>query len=460
MPVFTDYPTTKQTSLNDLLGSISGVQQFQQQQQLMPLALRKAQAETTLAEETLQPNISSKKSESEKLRLEAEKAGVDLNQHYANISRSAYGGLLTDPDFINGNSDKMVEKLNHAHKFLVQSGVPENRFSMRDDLVDLAKKNPKEAYQMLKNGIQQGQSVSTQGTQLNQAPSFVNQGNVITPVYTSPYQGATTNTNQQYQMGLPPGSIDTIDTDPVSGAKIVVTRNSQGQVIGSRPAAQPSQSGYTNIQPGETTSSIANMQDERTSAKLAAQGSASAINNIDTALKYLPLAQTGKYSEALSGLQSAFGNIAGSTKEELAASARDIVQKNIADLALQKNAALGGKFVASLEGAQNSLAEAGKNPTAIVKSLEQLRPLIQHAQYYQQGLENAIAKHGGDVQIKRKFDNEMIKTFDPQALMAYNAYQRGGKTGLDQFTKNMSATQKAQIFDNISKYSKLINGDV
>ena len=45
MPVFTDYPTTKQTTLSDMLGNISNLQTFQQQQQLMPLQLEKAQLE-------------------------------------------------------------------------------------------------------------------------------------------------------------------------------------------------------------------------------------------------------------------------------------------------------------------------------------------------------------------------------------------------------------------------------
>jgi hypothetical protein len=45
MPVFTDYPTTKPTTLSDMLGNISNLQNFQQQQQLMPLQLERAQLE-------------------------------------------------------------------------------------------------------------------------------------------------------------------------------------------------------------------------------------------------------------------------------------------------------------------------------------------------------------------------------------------------------------------------------
>jgi len=50
MPVFTDYPTTKQTSLNDILGPLSSMQQYQQAKQLNPLQLQKAQLELEQAQ--------------------------------------------------------------------------------------------------------------------------------------------------------------------------------------------------------------------------------------------------------------------------------------------------------------------------------------------------------------------------------------------------------------------------
>ena len=51
MPVFTDYPTTKQTSLNDILGPLSSMQQYQQAKQLNPLQLQKAQLELEQAKQ-------------------------------------------------------------------------------------------------------------------------------------------------------------------------------------------------------------------------------------------------------------------------------------------------------------------------------------------------------------------------------------------------------------------------
>jgi hypothetical protein len=219
------------------------------------------------------------------------------------------------------------------------------------------------------------------------------------------------------------------------------------------------------ISPGENEATIEGFQADRTAAKQSAASAAPALNNIQTVRKFLPLAQVGKYSEAISGMQSVLGNLAGSTPEEKAASARDIIQKNIADLASQKNVALGGKFAADLNAAQESIASAGKNPTAILKSMQQLEPLVQHSVNYQQGLEKAIIKNGGNIQVKRKFDNEMIDAFDPQAMMVYNAfksdaYKSGDTKEFDDLTKGMSETKKREIATKMQRYNALVNGDI
>jgi len=155
-------------------------------------------------------------------------------------------------------------------------------------------------------------------------------------------------------------------------------------------------------------------------------------------------------------MQSVLGNLAGDTAEEKAASARDIIQKNIADLAAQKNIALGGKFAADLNAAQESIASAGKNPTAILKSMQQLEPLVQHSLNYQQGLEKVISKYG--IQKKRQFDNEMIDAFDPQAMMVYNAYKSGDTAEFKNLTEKMSETKKREIANKMQRYNSLTNG--
>ena len=169
----------------------------------------------------LQPKIEAGKAESKKKVLEAEKAGVDLQQHYANITRGTYGGLLTDADFINGNKEGIKKKLDQTKQYLHDIGVPEiNGGKAHNDLVSLVDEDPKQAIQMIRNGVQQAGSNTEQFTQANRAPTPVSTGQGTQFVPTSQYQGAQQNQFVQGQIpigtkqvaqpgdasGLPPGT--------------------------------------------------------------------------------------------------------------------------------------------------------------------------------------------------------------------------------------------------------------
>jgi hypothetical protein len=126
---------------------------------------------------------------------------------------------------------------------------------------------------------------------------------------------------------------------------------------------------------------------------------------------------------------------------------------------LQKNAALGGKYAASLNGAMESLAKAGKNPTAIYKAMQQLRPLIEHGKNYQEGLEKTIDNYKS-IQVKRLYDNAMIDAFDPVAINAYNAYKSKNEKDFKEITSGMSKEQQAELGAKMMKYQKLLKGDL
>jgi hypothetical protein len=184
------------------------------------------------------------------------------------------------------------------------------------------------------------------------------------------------------------------------------------------------------------------------------------LQNIDTILKYLPMAETGKFSEARQGLQSILGNVAGSKPDEMAAAARDIISKTINDLAIQKNAALGGKFASSLEAAQSSLASAEKNPTAIIKSMEQLRPLLQNITNYSVGLDKAIEKSPIKQYVKPEFDTAFNEAFDMKALTFKSAFEQG--KDLKKYAKenNISLVEQEKLLNKIQAYDYLSNGDL
>jgi hypothetical protein len=257
-------------------------------------------------------------------------------------------------------------------------------------------------------------------------------------------------------------------TDPISNQPIYEVRDKQsgrliGQLIKAPEQKQPA--GFATaptIPAGESAETGATYQAQINTAREAAIPSKTAVNNIDTILKFLPLATTGRGSEAFAGLQSIVGNVAGSKPEELAAAARDVIEKNIADLAAQKNAALGGKFAASLEAAQSSLASAGKNPTAIIKSMEQLRPLMQHTYNYSIGLDRAVEKSPNKQFVKPRFDAAMNEAFDLKALMLKNAYDVGGQKGLDKYKKdnNINLVEQQKLLDKLERYRALVNGEL
>jgi hypothetical protein len=140
------------------------------------VGLAKDKLELNKARETYESDVAGKKAQNQRLQTEAAKAGLDFNQQQANIARSVYGGFLSDPDFINGNKEQMTAKMNSAQDFLGKLGVNHAGVNqIHDDVVSKIQDNPKDAYQMIKNGVQVG------GGNANQFQAI--QGAQNTPVY-------------------------------------------------------------------------------------------------------------------------------------------------------------------------------------------------------------------------------------------------------------------------------------
>lgn len=516
---FTNYSAAvpKQTSIADLVGNMSALQKYNQEQQLMPIQLEGAKAELEKAQQGAaeggiklsqtrqanQENLAVQEAIRKNPQSFMTNGRFDPNKlmqqlpTLAPMTHTDYIKKYTDAMTSAANAESAVSKLSEDRRGIIGStisalghaGVDNPKIVIR--ALDQLKKHHKgdEAFSesvdafadMFKNampGSHISQTAILTGNMLLSpseqqqlfAPKSGTQalGNVVQPTVNRPSvlgeNPSLFASGQPFQMGLSPSQREEVSGADIYGNPISTVKNVQGEVTGQRgvpvigqnaPAPMP-----IRLRPGETPDSVKAFQAERQNAKDSAAAAAPALSNIQTVRKYLPLAATGANSEAIAKLQSVVGNIGGSKPEELAAASRDIIEKSIADLALQKNQALGGRFVEDLKGASQSLASAGKNPTAIAKSMDQLEPLIQHAQLYQRGLENAINKSGGDVQVKRQFDNEMIGAYDPQALTAYNAYKSGGKDALAKAVSGMSEAKKAEIFAKMQRYNKLVNGEL
>lgn len=96
---FTNYSAgvPQRTSLGDMLNMASGVQQYQQAQQMNPLALRKAAAETMVSEQTAPTRIAEQQAQTETAQAGANTAKLEnARKHLENVKRESIK-LLSEP---------------------------------------------------------------------------------------------------------------------------------------------------------------------------------------------------------------------------------------------------------------------------------------------------------------------------------------------------------------------------
>lgn len=244
--------------------------------------------------------------------------------------------------------------------------------------------------------------------------------------------------------------------DPATG-RLVRTLNPPSNVTPESGATQQLSQQFQQRQPVQeyTPPSLAQQQGaqagptyltEANAARASVKSASDALNNIDVITKYLPNAYVGG-SLAASAKQVFTGQLggiaAGKNEFEAAAAAREIVQKNIAGLVAQANAAGNGKYASDLQQQADALASAEKTPTAIYSSLEQLRPLLLQTKNYSQGLDAAIKNNPqkGHL-IKPEYDSAMNKAYDPVVVAFHDIYQ---KLGGDQLYKNVTPQKKAEV---------------
>jgi hypothetical protein len=476
-------------SLGDMVNIARGAQAYQQAEQANPLALQKAQMEIEQAQKINPLAVREKSAQTTTAETGSEKSQAELNKYYANQSSEVYGGLLTDKDFDPKapNVEGMRNKLQEAHDYLVNvRKVPEHASKQNEAMLKHIEKHgvvgAQRVIQQIANGVQQSGTTSEQFAQANRAPVAYDVGGKLIQTTTSPYQLTQTPKQTEYGKTLAPSQrmVDTGQVD-ASNNPIFNVLDENGQVVGQTtvpssvpPSALPGAktssvrgaleqpNAIMRIPAGQSAKSGEAYLQQQNDAREAVTPAKIGLQNIDTIIKYLPLASTGQYSQAIAGLQSVLGNVAGSKPNELAAAARDIIDKTIADLAIQKNSALSGKFAASLETAKSSLASAEKNPTAIAKSMEQLRPLLQHIDNYSTGLDKAIEKSPNKLYVKPEFDAAINKAFDIKALLLNSAYEKGGAEGAKKYVKdnNISVKEQENLLNNFDAYEYLKNGDL
>ena len=243
MPVFTDYPTTKQTSLNDILGPLSSMQQYQQAKQLNPIQLQAAQLQleqaqkmnpltlqskqmeidqaqkmnplevfakqlsTTKSAGTLQSEITQSQETAKQSQIATQEKQFGYDKNYNDEINKIIGGYINDPDLKSKNPKEVARVVKDAEeqvKRLVKSDPDgefktEMRFAPIKNLI--AQGKHEKIDQVFKNLIQSGISPTSQ--QQLQTPQLTSVGGA--PATFNPATGSAAPLNINQSQGLPQG---------------------------------------------------------------------------------------------------------------------------------------------------------------------------------------------------------------------------------------------------------------
>lgn len=164
------------TSLADMINTARGAQAYQQQQQLNPLQLQKAQMEIQQAQQINPLEVQAKQmaiEQSSKLNpLAVRKASAEtgaselgLNQKQAAISHEMFGGLRNSAEIKNAEKDPQaaIRAIMKFEKLIENSGVPPEKIApVSSYLINETIKNPKNLVGHLESLMEAGIGASNQ----------------------------------------------------------------------------------------------------------------------------------------------------------------------------------------------------------------------------------------------------------------------------------------------------------
>jgi hypothetical protein len=125
-------PNIPQTSLADMMNLARGAQAYQQASQVNPLALRQQQAQTSLAEQTLQPEVEAKTAQASSATTKSKADALAYAMSHANDAVQQLQTMVQKPDLTANDIKKYItdkiKALNGPPEAIAQAlyGLPKN----------------------------------------------------------------------------------------------------------------------------------------------------------------------------------------------------------------------------------------------------------------------------------------------------------------------------------------------
>jgi len=481
MPVFTNYPTTQPMQLSDMLGDLSTLQQYKQQQQLMPIQLEKAQLDIQKAREFNPLEISLKKLEELKARetnpseiqrlqslsrqqlgteqptiTSAEEAAAqakigtkaklyELNTKQSDEMLSGFGALLADPRI--HIAHKGEDQKNAAHdaildmkKNLENKGIDAKTVdAYTNKLTDIALHKPHLLPQTLKNIVNMGANTQ-QFSQLNATPTGVSTGSYQNLVPTSQFQ--QNKPIQAFKQEISPNQryVPTGRVDP-EGSPTVNVYAADGTLLGEQvipagvnpqanapsnqppiPAGAPKgimpQSNAPVRLPYETSETISAARNVQAQSNKAALGVNQTQFNNNQIIKLADQTLTGTGAQALAKLGGGYAAIPFTTNET------DNLQKLGHFMALETanlatSSGLGTDAARNLASQVSGTTEWTKD--AIKSTARINRALSTSTDLFNQGLNKSIASARNNPLAGREFTNKWASLADVNTIRLMDA---------------------------------------
>ena len=403
LPIGLQAQPPKTMTLGEMVGVARGIQEYKQAQQMNPVAYAKAQEELARSQ------------------MQTETASAEQNAYFKNMVRNAYGGLLADPSFDLNNPDPaaMAKKIEGTDKWLLETvGIGRHRDNYTKQFLDKIKTGgvdgAKEVIQTIRNGVQQGQTLATQGQQLNQPAQYINTGHMAVPIYQSPYQSGGPGRTPSVKMELTPNQIvQPTGNKDIAGNPTAYVYDTNGNIIGETviPAvgagAQQGQQMITPARaPYETAETMGSARNIQLNANMAAKN---AINSQFNNNKIIELADSALVGVGAQGIAKIFGGSAIFNKTGIdAASSTADLQKLNHQIALetQNLASAAGLGTDAARGLAGDIA--GKTewtPDAIKSTARLNRALATGISIFNEGVNNAVRAGGNNPLAAREFQN-------------------------------------------------------
>lgn len=356
-------------------------------------------------------------------------AQFQLSGAQAAQGRQLASGLVSDPDFIKGNSAGMVEKLNDAQAAMTsQFGIdPKTADAIVTTLKYQAIHNPGQVRQSLINMTQQGQAPSGQQAAAFPAPAAIasDTGTKFVATGNPELTGVPAGTPGAAPAITPPNQVG---TDTSGGSTIVNPARGTATPIASTGGAQP-----MTFPKGETRDTQAQLQAERTAAQQTANNAGqmhdinrSIVAEVDKGIT------TGTLGQLKQKVASATGfNLGAETGTDY-----NVLGKMLERSALQAAQGMGPHTNAGLEAQVRANGSTDYTPQAIRKIANLNDAIVTGSTMYQAGLEGAIANSPNGVFAKRQFDRDWASAMNPtdgvngvQALRFKNAVDNNDAKG-------------------------------